>query len=115
MEFDFGEVALSHLEHIVGVGEEHVASLAVSGHELMLALLERGQCLGVVTLDPASLLERDWFPATLRAILVKQAVLYHLKLKLTNGAYELAAVKLVGEELCHTFVHELLYTLLELL
>ena len=40
MEADFGEVALGHLEDIVGVGHEDVSPLLVESHELVFALLE---------------------------------------------------------------------------
>ena len=40
VEADFGEVGLGHLQHVVAVGQEHVAAFAVGGHELMLAAAE---------------------------------------------------------------------------
>ena len=55
MKLDFREVILRHLEHIVAVGHEDVASLFVDRHELMLALLEGGHRLFVVALHPAGL------------------------------------------------------------
>ena len=76
------EIVLRHLEHIVGIGKKHIAPLAVYGHELMLALLERLQGGSVIRLYPASLVERQRLPAALRAVLMQKAVLYHLELKL---------------------------------
>lgn len=55
MEAYFGEVVLRHLENVAGVCKEHVTPFAVSGHELVFALFERGQSLGIVTLYPTSL------------------------------------------------------------
>lgn len=40
MEADVGEVLLSHGQDVAAVGEENVASFAVYGHKLVLALLE---------------------------------------------------------------------------
>lgn len=55
MEADLWEVALCHLQHVVGVGEEDVAPVAVDGNKLMFALLERCKCFGIVAFDPACL------------------------------------------------------------
>ena len=115
MEFDFGEVGLRHLEHIVAVGEEDVAPLFVCGHELVFALLESCQCLLVVALYPARFVEADRLPAALRAVFMQQTILYHLELKLTDSADDLAPVELIGEHLRHTFIHKLIDTLVELL
>lgn len=46
---------------------------------------------------------------------MQQAVLYHLKLELTHGAYKLTIAGLLGEELCHTLICELADAFLELL
>ena len=70
VEADFGEVALCHLEHIARVGKENVASLAVESHKLVLAALEGFECLGIVALYPACLVEVNGFPAALCAILM---------------------------------------------
>ena len=53
MEADGGEVALGHLEDVVGVGEKYIAAFAVNGHELVLAFLEGGEGIGIVALYPA--------------------------------------------------------------
>lgn len=114
MEFYFGEVVLSHLEDVVGVSEEYVASFAVDSHELEFTFFEGGECFGIVTFNPTGLIERQGFPTALRAILMKQTVLYDLKLKLADSSYNLTAVELVDKQLRHAFVHELLYALVEL-
>ena len=54
-------------------------------------------------------------PTALGVVLVLQAVLDNLKLKLAYGADNLAAIELIDKELSHTLVHELLDTLVELL
>lgn len=95
METDGREVALSHLEDIVGVGQKYVASLAIGGHKLVFALFEGFERGVVVALNPACFVEGDWLPATLCAIFMQQAILYHLKLQLPYGAYNLAAIELV--------------------
>ena len=57
----------------------------------------------------------NWLPTALGIILVLQTVLDHLKLKLTHGSHNAATIKLVDKQLCHTLVHQLLQSLLELL
>ena len=52
MELDMLEVLLSHLQHIVGVGEEHVAAFAVFCHILVFALLECVEFSFVVAFNP---------------------------------------------------------------
>ena len=81
----------------------------------MLAALEVGQLLGIVALNPARLIDRDRLPAALCAILVLQAVLNNLKLKLSNRTDNLAAIQARGEELRHTLIHQLVNTLSQLL
>ena len=105
MESDVREVGSCHLEDVVGVGQEHVAAIAVSGHELVFAALEIGQGLFVVALNPACLEQRYGFPTALCAVFMEQTVLDDFKLKLTHGADDFAAVELVGEQLGHAFVH----------
>ena len=40
VEADFREVGLGHLEDVVAVGEEYVATFAVGGHELVFTAAE---------------------------------------------------------------------------
>ena len=56
-----------------------------------------------------------WLPTTLGVVLVLKTVLNNLELELAHGAYNLATIELVDEQLCHTFVHELIDALLKLL
>ena len=64
------EVFLSHREHITGVSKEHITSLFVFRHILILTLLEVFQLSGIITLYPACLIEMDRFPTALGIILV---------------------------------------------
>ena len=115
METNLGVVGLRHLQHIVGIGQEDVATLVVDCHILMLAAFELFQRLGVVAFDPAGLVERNRLPAALCAIFVEQAVLDDLELQLSDCTDNLAAVETVGEQLGHALVHQLADTLFELL
>ena len=115
VEADVFEIVLSHLEHIATVGQEDVAAFAVLGHVLELALLEGFELGGVVTLNPAGFLETDRFPTALGIVLVLKTVLDDLELKLSDGTDELTPIELVDKELCHTFVHQLVDTLGQLL
>ena len=115
VEADGGEVVLSHLQDVVAVGEEDVATLLVYGHILMLAGLEGAQSLFVIALYPAGFVQTYRFPAALSAVFVQQSVLNHLKLELTHGADDFAVVERVAEHLRHTFVHKLSDTFIELL
>ena len=115
MEADVGKVLLGHGEDVTAVGEEHVPSVTVDGHELMLALFERFELLTVVALYPTGLCQRDGFPTALRPVLVKQTVLYDFKLQLADRADNLASVELVDEQLSHALVHKLLDAFLKLL
>ncbi len=114
MEFNIGEVSLSHLQHVRRVGKEYIASFLIGSHELVFATFEVGQSFFIIAFNPACLVERQRLPTALCAILVEQAVLYYLKLQLTYCTYDFAAVELIGEQLSHTFVHKLAYALLEL-
>ena len=105
VEGDFGKILLSHLQHIVAVGKEHVAALGIECHELVLALLERVEGFLIVTLDPTCLVQVDGFPTALSAILMQQAVLDDLKLQLSNGADDFAVIELVDKHLCHALIH----------
>ena len=81
---------------------------------MLLAPLEVVERLLVVALDPTSLVETDRLPLTLRAILMQQAILNHLKLQLTHRTDDLPSVELIDKELSHTLVHQLLDTLVQL-
>ncbi len=115
MELDRWEIVLGHLQHIVGIGKENVASLPVKSHELMFAFLEGCESLGIVAFNPACLIERKGLPAALCAIFVEKSILDYLELQLSYGSYNLTAVELIGEQLRHAFVHQLLYAFLKLL
>ena len=115
MEFNFGKILLSHREHVVGIGKENVAPLTVKSHELVLAVLESLQSVIIVTFNPASFVKVNGIPPATCAILMKQAVLNDFKLELPDGAYDFAIIELVYKKLCDTLVHELFYTLVQLL
>lgn len=115
VELDVLEILLSHAEHITRVGEEYIATLDVFCHVLILALLELIKLLGIVALNPASLMEVNRLPTTLGIIFVFKTILDNLKLKLTNSSYNTATIELVDKQLSNTLVHKLLQSLLELL
>ena len=81
----------------------------------MLSFLEGFESLRIIALYPACLVETYGLPAALRAIFVKKTVLDHFELKLAYCAYDFSSVELIGEHLCHTFIHQLVYTFVELL
>ena len=58
VELQMLEILLRHGEHIAGVGQEHVSSLSVTRHVLVLALLEMLQLILMtrLTLHPACLI-----------------------------------------------------------
>ena len=115
MELYVLEVLLRHRQYIAAVGKEHVASVLILSHVLVFALLETVKLGFVVALYPACLVEVYRLPAALGVVFVFQTVLDNLKLQLSHCADNLAAVELVDKHLCHTFVHELVDTLLQLL
>ena len=108
MEFNFREVRLRHLQHIIGIGKKYVAPVTVQRHKLMFALFKRCQGIGIVALNPACLVEMYRLPSALRAVFVEQTLLYNLKLQLSDSADKLAAIKLVDKQLRHALVHQLL-------
>ena len=108
------EVLLRHREYITRVSEEHIAPLLVLGHILIFALLEVLQLGIVITLYPAGLIEMYRLPAALGVILILQAILDHLELQLTDSTNDLTVVELIDEQLGHTFIHQLVDTLLQL-
>ena len=115
MESDMLEILLCHTQHIAGVGEEHITSLLVLRHILVLTLLEVLELLLVVALYPTGLIQVDGLPTAFRIVLVLQAILDDLKLQLSHRSDDLTVIKLVDEELSHSLVHQLVDTLLQLL
>ena len=115
MKHQFLVVCLCHLQHVLRFGEENVTSPFVLGHVLCLVETEIFQFLRVESLDPASLVKIDIFPATGCAVLVQQTVLDDLELERADGSDNLAVVELVREQLGHALVHELVDTLGQLL
>ena len=109
------EVLLSHTQHIARIGEEHITSLNILCHILILTLLEVLQFLLIVSLNPTCLMQMNRLPTTLGIVLVLQAILDNLELQLTDSTHDATTIELVDEQLCHTLVHQLLQTLLELL
>ena len=109
------EVLLSHTQHIARISEEHIAALNILCHILILTLLEVLQFLLIVSLNPTCLMQMNRLPTTLGIVLVLQAILDNLELQLTDGTHDATTIELVDEQLCHTLIHQLLQTLLELL
>ena len=112
VELDVLKVLLRHRQHITRVGEEHVASLLVLGHILVLALLEVFQFRIIVALNPTSLIQMHRFPTALCIVLILQTVLDDLELQLSHGTDDLSVVELVDKQLSDTLVHQLVDTLL---
>ena len=97
MEFDILVVVLRHLEDVAAICHENITTLFVLRHILRFALLEHLQLLLVVGLYPACLEHLQWLPTAFGLVLVLEAVLDHLKLQLTYGADNLAAIELADE------------------
>ena len=93
VEANILEILLRKGECIACVGKEYIASVLIDSHIRVLATLEVGQLLGVVALNPARLVDRDWLPAALCTIFVLQTILDNLKLELTNCTNNLASVE----------------------
>lgn len=115
MKLNLGKIILSHLEHIVGVGEEHISAFFIYGHKLMLTLFECVKSLLIITFNPACFIQRYWLPSALCAILMQESVLYDFKLKLTHGTNKFTTIELVDKQLSHALVHKLLNTFFKLL
>ena len=56
-----------------------------------------------------------WLPTALCVVLVLQTILDNLELQLSYCSDDLAIVELINKQLSHTFVHQLIDTLLQLL
>ena len=110
VELDFRKVLLRHLQHVSGVGEEHVSALLVQRHVLHLSSLEVLEFVLVVALYPARLVERDRLPAAQGVVFVLQSVLYDFELQLSDSSDDFSSVELVDEKLRHSLVHELMYS-----
>ena len=74
------KVHLRHLQDVAAVCQKYIPTLAVFRHILVLTFLERFQFGGVVTLNPASLVEAQRLPTALGAVFIFQTVLNDLKL-----------------------------------
>ena len=111
------EVLLCHGKYISGICQEDISSFPVTGHILVLAFLEVFQFIlkSRFALHPACLVETYWFPTAFGSIFVFETILNDLKLQLSHGTYEFASVELIDKELSHSLVHQLSYTLLQLL
>ena len=108
------KVHLCHLKHISTISQEHISSLAVLSHILVFTFLECFKFFRIITFYPASLVKTYRLPTALGIVFIFQTVLDYFKLQLTYGTDNLATVELVDKELCHTFVHKLVDTLVEL-
>ena len=53
-------------------------------------------------------IEAYWFPAAFGIVFILEAVLYNLKLKLSNSADNLSPVELIDKQLSDTLVHQLI-------
>lgn len=114
VEFDVLEVVLCHLEYVGAVGQEYVAALFVACHVLVFAFLEVVEFGFVVAFYPAGFVEAERLPAAFGVVFFFEAVLDDFELELAYCADYFAVVELVGEELGHAFVHELLDAFAEL-
>ena len=101
MEFYTLKIILRHLQHIVAVGQEHVAPLNIFCHILIFALFEILKFCFIVALYPACFIEAYRLPATLCIILIFEAILDNLELQLSYGAYQFAAIMLIHKKLCN--------------
>ena len=115
VELDMLKVLLRHIENVTGIGKEDIASVFVLCHILILTLLEIVEFLLIIALYPAGFMEMNRLPTALGIVLILKTILDNLKLKLTYSADNLSSIKLVYEQLCHAFIHQLLKPLLELL
>ena len=97
MELDILVVVLRHLQHVAAICHKDVATFLVLGHVLRFALLEHLEFGFVFGLNPASLEHLQRFPTAFGLVLVLEAVLDDLKLQLTYGADNLAAIELADE------------------
>ena len=59
------KIFLSHREDISRVSKEHITSLLILRHVLILALLEILKLLRIIALYPTCLVEMNGLPATL--------------------------------------------------
>ena len=108
------EVHLSHLKHITAIGQEHIASVTVFGHILILTFLKGFQFGRIITFNPAGLVKADRFPTALRIVFILQTILNHLELQLSYRSDNLPSIKLIHKQLGHTFIHQLVNTLVQL-
>ena len=92
------EILLCHLKHIVGVCEENVSSLFVLCHILVFAFLESIELFFIIAFNPTCFIEAYWFPAAFGIVFILEAVLYNLKLKLSNSADNLSPVELIDKQ-----------------
>ena len=115
MEADILEVLLRQRQRIACVGQEYIATMFIDSHIGVLAAFEVGKLLLIVALDPACLVDRDWLPTALCAILMLQAVLDYLELQLTYRTDNLATIQARSKELSYTLIHQLINALCQLL
>ena len=76
------EIHLRHLQYVAAVCKEHIPTLAVFRHILVLAFLERFQFGRVITFNPAGLVKTQRLPTTFGTVLIFQTVLDYLELQL---------------------------------
>ena len=107
-------VLLRHGEDISGVRHEDVSTFFVRCHVLRFAFLEHVQFGIVVGLNPTGFVHLERLPFAFSLVLVLKAVLDDLELKLSHRSDDLTTVELAHKELCYTFVHELIDTLIKL-
>ena len=69
------KVHLRHLQHITAISQEYIPTLTILCHILILALFKGFQLFRIITLYPASLIQAQRFPTTLRTVFILQAIL----------------------------------------
>ena len=99
MELDIGEILLCHHQHIAGIGQIHITTFFVERHILSFTAFEVFEGGGIIAFYPTSLIEADRFPLALCAVFMKQTVLDHFELQLSDRTDNLTSVELVREKL----------------
>ena len=107
-------ILLRHIQHISAVGHKDITAFLVVRHVLRLTFFEHIQLGIVIALNPTGFVHLERLPFAFSLIFVLQAVLNDFKLQLSYRSDDFASVELADKELRHTFIHELVDSLIEL-
>ena len=90
------KIHLRHLKYIATIRKEHITTITIFSHILILTFFKGFQFFRIVTFYPACLIQTDRLPTALSIVFVFQTILNNLKLQLSYRTNNLTAIELIN-------------------